>query len=165
MFQKVTVENLLLAVGSGSKMKMKIVTCICLVTLCASCTREKSYPYAEALAFQAVSYESERVIAVAGTTNGPFLRATCTVLTSPGQTVSAKSRDGSTISWIRPEGIHGEVRCYSFENKAGKKCLVVKELVDGQSANQAFDQQRLRPSRASALQSRLVGQRSIRLGE
>jgi hypothetical protein len=116
-------------------MMKKIVICICLMTLCAACAREKRYSYAEALAFQGVSSESERVIATVGTTNGPFLRDTCTVLTSPGQTVSAKSRDGSTISWIRPEGVHGEVRCYAFENKDGKKSLVVKELVDAKSAN------------------------------
>ena len=112
-----------------------ILICLSLMALCAACAREKRYSYEEALAFQGVSYESERMIATVGTTNGPFLRGTCTVLTTPGQTVSVTSRDNSTISWGRPEGIDGEVRCYAFENKGGKTLLVVKELVDAQSAN------------------------------
>jgi hypothetical protein len=112
-----------------------LLICMYLITLCGACAREKVYSYAEALSYQSISSESERVITTVGTTNGTFSSGPCTVLTSAGQKVIAKSRDGSTVSWVRSKDILGEVRCYHFENEAGRQLIVVKELETKESVN------------------------------
>jgi len=108
----------------------RTVIFLTLVVILSGCRRETTYSYAEALAFQAVSSDSETLVDVAGNRDGPFVYQTCTVLADQGEEVTSKSQDGSQISWTRPTNMVAEARCYSFRNNHGRVLLVIKEVAN-----------------------------------
>jgi len=93
---------------------MKLYGTILTVFLLASCSKEPQLTYVSAIDFTADTRDigRETVVAVVGTTNGPFRYAGSSTL-SEGQpgTFGYKSNDGSSISWKRAANETAELYC------------------------------------------------------
>jgi hypothetical protein len=109
---------------------MKIHGIILVALLLASCSKEPQLTYVAAIEFTADTRDvgKETVVAVVGTTNGPFHYAGCGTLGEgqPGA-FGYKSKDGASISWKRPANETSALNCYTFLDDSEHPMLVIKK--------------------------------------
>jgi hypothetical protein len=86
----------------------------------------------EALKFQSISYESEAVVAIVGSTNEPLKYVGPAGQLSHGQRgkFTAFAGDHPPVEWNSPTNHQSSYRAYAFEDSTGKPLLIVKSLVE-----------------------------------
>lgn len=109
---------------------MKLYAIILSGLFLVSCRKEPQLTYASALHFAADSRDvgSEVVVAVVGTTNGPFHYGGSSAL-SKGQpgAFGYKSKDGTYVNWTRPTNETAALNCYTYLDENEHAMLVVKK--------------------------------------